>query len=399
MYSEAGRQSGISLEKGVPPVDRPLSFYDEGLIRMSDPLGFDDETILAIKFELLGQGLAVGDRAWDWILETGKAPQRVRSGASNGLDMVLPGGHWVNAPLHPPHDHTEGPLLEREGDGFVVTSVFRKIAIPVEIAPRPAYYRQFTRSGRRMDRIGQMSGDRIGFGLSNGCYFWKKERRCGFCSIGLNTDEEFALKPLDDIRDTLTAAIRDPLLPARHLLLSGGTLRDEDWGIARFATAARRLRNEFGLPIYVMTVPTGADELRSLKQAGVTEVAINLEVHDRRLAQDIIPGKAAAFSREDYLACLESAREHWRRDQVRSLLVAGMEDMASTLAGVKAILDAGATPILSVFRPLTGAGLERHPRPTSAWLWELYLRAMEIAARHGVELGPACRGCRNNTLS
>ena len=65
MYSEAGRQSGISLEKGVPPVDRPLSFYDEGLIRMSDPLGFDDETILAIKFELLGQGLAVGDRAWD----------------------------------------------------------------------------------------------------------------------------------------------------------------------------------------------------------------------------------------------------------------------------------------------------------------------------------------------
>ncbi len=375
-----------------------MTFYETDLVRMQRMADYDFAAVRRLKFELLGWGLVATDRAWEEVRHVGKFPQQVRSGASCGLDVVLPGGAWVNAPVYEREAEPRAPLLELVDGKFSIAG--REITVPTEVAPRPAYYDVPTSGGMPMRLAGQMSGDRIGFGLTNGCYYWKEERRCKFCSIGLNTENEKPDKSIELILETLEVAVEDPALPARHVLLSGGTPPGPDRGARRFAAVCREIKKRFPLRVYVMTVPPeDPGDLAALFDAGVDELALNLEVYDEELSAAIVPGKHREIGRRQYLEALGFCRTLWEAPDVRSLLVAGIEPVASTLTGVRLLADQGVTPILSVFRPLAGTMLARHPKPHPDELEELYLGAQEACEERGLTLGPSCPGCQNNTAT
>jgi hypothetical protein len=325
-------------------------------------------------------------------------PQRVRSGASSGLDLILPNGEWVNAPVYA--SRLEGrATLECDGEQFWIAFANRE-NIPVKLVPSPSYYGLKTRTGLPMKSIGQMFADRIGFGLTNNCYFWKKERRCSFCTIGLNVGEESRSKSVDEIIDTLLAATNDTIFRPRHILLSGGTFPSEGWSTQAFSTVAAHIRSISDLPIYLMAVPpSDLGEFQELFQSGITELALNIEIYNQDKAATIVPGKAREIGLSRYGKALLQARSLWSTQQVRSLLVAGLESMESTMDGVKFILDHGATPILSAFRPLKGSALESHPYIPVDFFYELYERAQMLAASYGTVLGPSCLACRANCIA
>lgn len=375
-----------------------MNFYGTDLAKVESSFIYSENEMFQIKLRLLSAGLTLSEQAKVKIAQDRKQPQSVRSGASSGLDLILPGFIWVNAPIYDTNPNSL--TLDCTDEAFILYDTLLTEPVLVSVLPEPAYYKKMTSCGEPMRQVGQIFADRIGFGLINQCYFWKKERRCAFCTIGKNTTNELATKSAQAILETLKFAIDDSILPPKHILLSGGTFPHNGWTCEPFAKLAHEIRRETRLPIYLMAVPPAdLGELDALYQSGINEIAFNIEIYDEKIADNIIPGKHREVGLQRYLHAIKSARRYWSRAKVRSLLVAGLESMEKTLEGVKAILDAGGTPILSAFRPLQESKLSALLAPKAEWFEQLHAKAKDLAARYDATLGPECNACKANCIA
>ena len=112
-----------------------------------------------------------------------------------------------------------------------------------------------------------------------------------------------------------------------------------------------------------------------------------------------MPGKGT-ISREKYLEMLEFATELWgKQGAVRSSFIVGLEPVKSLMEGIRIVCSLGVAPILSVFRPIPGTKGENFAPPTNEELLSIYKKAQSICEEYGLELGPECIPCQNNTLS
>jgi hypothetical protein len=273
---------------------------------------------------------------------------------------------------------------------------------PVELVltPSPAY--QALDGDQLASRTGQVCFDRLGIGLTNTCTFWRgRERRCKYCSIGLNTGVEDRSKSLEAIRHTVRLALSDPVYPARHVLLGGGTPRRPDAGATDLAAAARVVREiDADVAIYVMlAAPDDPAVLSDLANAGVDEIGINLELYDDAAAAYYLPAKRAHQPRAHVLRALERVVELIGPVNTRSIMVAGLESRGATMDGVRALAERGVMPILSPLRPLVGTPLEDESPPTPASMAELAQAAQAVADEFDIPIGPTCRACQGNTIN
>ena len=65
---------------------------------------------------------------------------------------------------------------------------------------------------------------------------------------------------------------------------------------------------------------------------------------------------------------------------------------------LKYVARMGVSPILSLFRPLTGTALQGLLAPSDREIWDICQQAKIICRQHQVELGPSCPYCEDNTL-
>jgi hypothetical protein len=320
----------------------------------------------ALKHVLLHHGARVEPDAAALIEGIGKVPVRVRSGSCGGLDVVLPGRVYVNIPVRERFAQAS-PVRIAVADDVPVVVPGDGSVVPLELVPSPA----FQRSGgdASVARTGQVCFDRLGIGLTNRCTFWKgSDRRCAFCSIGLNIDVEDRDKTLEAIGHAAEVAFADPINPPRHVLLGGGTPPGADAGAAMFAAAARVVRSAApAASIYVMlSAPDDPEVLLELAESGVDELGINLEVFDESEAARHLPAKFQRHPRSHVMRALERAVEIFGPVRTRSILVVGLEPLESTVAGVRALAERGVMPILSPLRPLDGTLLEHRQPPDPA---------------------------------
>ena len=324
---------------------------------------------------------------------------RTRSGSCGGLDIVMPDGTWVNAPVRERFAMRSRLLLRGADDGVWLEADDQ--SIPVTLAPTPAYYDRSTSSGRPMTRIGQLCSDRIGIGITNTCTYWIDEAdRCKFCSVGLNVATERSRKSPHDVLETVLAAVDDSVAPARHVLLGGGTPDRGSAGVPEIAELASLIRRNTHLRIYAMIAPPAdLSLLDTLAEAGVDEIGVNIEVFSEDAARYFIPAKHAAAGRDGYWRVLERCVELFGAVNTRSITVVGLEDPAITVRGVERLAAMGVLPILSPLRPLDGTLLENHPTLSASELWELTEAATQAAARFDMPLGPVCIACQGNTLN
>lgn len=351
-----------------------------------------------LKTRLLAEGLRV-DPAAEALITVAKPMLRVRSGSCGGIDLILPDGTWVNAPVRESFARTSKLRLCAAGDEAIIHD--GRAAHMVSLVPAPEFYGAATTSGRPMRRIGQLCSDRLGVGVTNICtYYRSRATRCGFCSIGANVKDEQATKADQDIIETVSAAVHDSTAPARHVLLGGGTPDQDDAGAPRIAALAKAIKARCDVSIYAMLAPPrDLDHLELLADAGVDEVGMNIEVFTEAAALRAIPGKHAALPLDHYWQALERAVELFGPLHTRSITVVGLEPAEATVAGVERLAALGVLPILSPLRPLDGTLLQNHPRMAAHALYELTLAASEAAGRHDMPLGPLCIACQSNTLT
>lgn len=247
-------------------------------------------------------------------------------------------------------------------------------------------------------RILYLSADRLRIKLIAGCEYKNIGWGCRFCNLPLS-DKRFTKKELTGA----LLRLKEKAVPFRHILIGGGTCLEKDiWDeiewLCRFLSG-----DEFykGKPLSLMSVPPPKEMLPVLRDAGLAEVAFNLELSDDNLAQELMPGKQGQ-PKTAYYSVLEEAVRVFGVGAVRSALLVGLEREDILLEEVRHLAKMGVIPCLSAFRALPGSEFVGAIHPDNATLHKIYTACVEtLAAMDGPikTLGPACRHCRNNMLA
>ena len=353
-----------------------------------------------IKFEILASGLKVSDQARQFVA-CAKGPIRTRSGVSGGLDIVLPHHVYINCPVNE-RVASQSQLLLDVDDGNLVIKRGQQVLCEAKLQPIPKYYTLATSDGVPMVKIGQMcTGDRFCYGMTGPyCFFWEANRRCKFCSIGLNKDRDASRKTASQMLEALAVAVEDPAIPARHVLLGGGTPNVEDMGAMLAAELCDAIKKRFDLSCYVMICAPSKDEyIDVLWRAGVDEMGMNIEFYSDSAWEQFIPGKAKYIGKKRYFEALEYAVSRFGPVNTRSILVVGLEDPEYTIEGAERLASMGVMPILSPFRPLDGIELENVRGFDHKTYFDIYVEVHARAMRYGIPTGPTCMPCQSNTLA
>lgn len=374
------------------------------MITKSDPLSDRLVSDLGLlKFNLLTSGLTIAKSAEERLNDF-KMPIRTRSGASGGLDVILPHNVHVNAPLRETFALHSQFIIEFQNEEFYL-SQGGEIISEVKLQPFPKYYSEFTSDGtKEMKKIGQMcSGDRFCYGMTGpSCYFWSKDRRCKFCSIGNNGKEDENKKKLEHLFETLEKAINDPYLPAKHILIGGGTPPGDDMGAIMAAELCSKIKKKYSISIYVMiAAPQKNEYIDMLFDSGADELGMNLEFWDDLSWGKYIPGKNDIIGKKRYLAALDHSVKIFGAINTRSILICGLENPTHSIDGAVELAKMGVMPILSPFRALDGTILEGIAGFTGPEYFDIYSQIQEkiTSSKLNIPLGPTCICCQNNVLA
>lgn len=351
-----------------------------------------------LKFALFAQGLRLTDEALALINRPyGERPLTLADYAStSGIGLVLEGDVWVNAPIIQYNANFAGNArheLRAEGDRLFVRDLAGGTEVPAQYVPVPAYHDQRNGQGELFTDYVHTHTDRARLSPIRGCAM-----RCRFCDIPYEFKGKYHPKPIVRLLEAAARALDDPLQPAAHLLISGGTPANGDREYLR--QVYRRVIAAFeGVKVDVMMVPVpGVFDLDEVCAAGVNELSLNLEIWDEDIAARLMPEKAR-YGRKTNLDFIAKAVERLGENRVRSILMVGLEPPESTLQAIDALIGIGCVPVLSPFRPDPITELKDWPPPSAEAMTRLFLDASELAARRGSHLGPGCIPCTHNTMT
>ncbi len=350
---------------------------------MNDAVKKTDPALL--KLELFCRGMKV-DPACD--LSGARPLLRTRGGLGSGLEVVLPGGLYVNVPVEEKFAAASPFTLVREGDGYAIRRD-GGAACPVTLPRRPAFYDRKTSSGKTMSRIAVMQGTYLAVYSSRVCEFWKMNPRmnCRFCSVGLNVGvTEETEKGVRDVVETARAARDEERITFVHFntgFLWGGELDI----LEPYIMAVKR---ETGLLVGVQCPP--APDLAKydrLRKLGVDHVSFCVELHNESRFREICPGKSAHLGRERYMQAIKYCARVFGKGRVSGEIVAGLEPAADSIAAIEEFAEAGAVSTVCVFRPCVGTDLQDREPPSVEEMLPVFRRAYEVCLERGILIGMA----------
>ena len=247
------------------------------------------------KIELMTYGMNVSETARKAIGGDEQRPLTLADYAStSGISMVLGDNVWVNAPISDYNPNFVGEtsytLDFRDGRFFVGSKGVEFEAIPV---PVPDWHNGRSKSGEPYRNLAITHTDRVRISPIGGCAI-----ACQFCDIPY--ESKYRKKGVDDLVESIRTALSDPVQPAKHVLISGGTPKPEDYeyekGVYRAVASAFP-----GIDVDVMMVPMhGLLDAHELKDMGIRGLSINLELYNQDRARRLMHSKWKA-SRQRYL--------------------------------------------------------------------------------------------------
>ncbi len=359
-----------------------------------------------LKLRIFSEGIAIDSRAeetWQELYDDELSLNEYASTA--GACVVTENGTYISAPYTQEFTRGSGISLIYE-DGFKIAD--GKDVTAVDVFPIPAYHKRdyMRRDGTVLPytNLGVTHTDRVRISPIEGCAW-----RCTFCDLPYKF--QYQKKPEDELLEVIELARDDELNPARHVLISGGTPKpdDEKW----IDSLYEYICSESPLPVDIM-MPARMDMNypKWLGSIGMNALSVNIEVFDRERASKITPHKArkvgnAALQGVDYyLKYIERAVEELGVGRVQSLIVFGeaIESEESTLAGVQALAERGAIPVLSPYRPDASTPLGKKNSPPASYeetkrVYEASLEICDKASGGVIKPGPRCIPCQHNTVT
>jgi len=348
-----------------------------------------------VKLDLYCKGLRLDESCF--IEEDGgRKILRTRAGLGSGLELILPGGLWTNAPVTEPFAQ-HSPYTLHKAQGRYQLRWNGEAVHDVDLSPRPAWYDRQTSTGKAMTRIGTLQGTYLGIYPAKVCEYWTEKPvkvNCKFCSVGLNLG-------VDDADEKSVGEVLEVVRAARAE--SGITYVDFNTGHYEGDTYLdilepyiRRIKDELGLLIGVQTPPhRDLSRYDRLREMGVNRVSFCFEIFDRQMFADVCPGKHAEYGLDYYLeairycATLGSKGPRHEPWVTNGEIIAGLEPPESSIRAIDWITSVGAIPTVCVFRPLVGTDMADTAPPETEAMIPVFRRLYEACMEKGLPIGVA----------
>jgi len=224
------------------------------------------------------------------------------------------------------------------------------------------------------------------------CVLFADHGDCKFCNIGAERPawtrryNSYFIATPEEAAEVALAAYGEGA--CNTLNLTGGILprRAE---VPYLIAVGQALQSAFGMPIIpgsaaTLTPPQDLSQIDELYAAGYAYLSFNLEVWNEHARPIYTPGKAKMYTRDQWLAAMEYARNVAGPYRVGSAFVAGLEPMDSLLEGVEFLLQRGIAAAPIPWTVMPGSALEGHRSPSGGWHLELFTRVLDLYERYGL---------------
>lgn len=380
--SSCGKDGILHLHPNVP-----LQYFIDGVL----PLTQTTESLMRLKIALLNQGVRILPEANSAISISGGYNESVFS----SLDLVLFHYLRINTPVNINLCSISPFAIGYQNKKYILYYYSREVC-EIELEFSKSIENLKTQNNVPYRLIAFISGDRLRIKPERKCFFKTHGQGCMFCPSNKSTSSNNNFD-LSDIKEVIDYCITYE--DFRHILIGGGSadpLTDEN----KILPVVEYIRSKTNKPIYLMCLPPNdINYVDKYIEAGINEIAFNIELFDRDIALEYMPGKGK-ISMAEYITKLERAVYLIKpKGNVRSMLMVGLEKKENTLSAIKLLAEKGIQPMLSIFRPTSNNELSYIVQPSNEDLYILYQEAMQICQQYNLFLGPSCPSCQNNTLA
>jgi hypothetical protein len=326
-------------------------------------------------------------------LDGARGVRRTRAGLGSGLELVIPTGSrlkpmiWMNAPVAETFAWTSPYVLAGARGAYAVVDERTGQRYPVSIPAQPRWYDRLTSRDVRMSRIGILQGTYLGIYINPICEFWSCDLNCRFCTTGQNVaSDESAVKTVEDVVETCWAAREESGVTFVHL--NGGFQGGH--GLQFVAPFVRAIKEEVGMLVGVQLTPerdfTRYDRLIEL---GVDHFSFCVELMDPEWFGRICPGKARTLGQGLFFEAMDYCAKRLPRGAVSGEIIAGIEPISHTIAGIERIAASGAFPTVCIFRPTVGSAMADWASPDYQEMRTVMAAMYDACRRHRIPIGLA----------
>lgn len=350
------------------------------------------KTDIGLKISLLNQGCVITDKAKQYLQTNGMIKKAVFS----SIDFYLKNGTSINVPVDLKFTDFSPYTIDVDSCNKICLYYYDNLISEISIEMQPKWGEQLTKNGVPYKKIAYLSADRLRIKHEMECVFKTQNRGCYFCSIPKSREKQLVFA--EDYEEVIHQLFKDRHF--RHILIGGASAPEKE-EFQQVIAITKLIRNEdANIPIYLMCIPPiNKDILKRYKDAGINEVAFNIEIWDRQLALQIMPGKGH-ISLEKYIEALKESTKLWGTSgNVRTALIVGLNKTDSLFQAIETLCQYGIQPMLSIFRPMESTKLYSIVPPSNAELLNIYNCSQEICKRYNLQLGPSCDACKNNMLA
>ncbi len=323
-----------------------------------------------LKLALMRRGVRADPQLIEGRPDARSAHGRTLFSGTRDIDLTLPSGTLVSAPIAP----TSPFELALRGGRTVLAAAGGRRTLPVRLSPRPRFYRHVTGSGVPGSRFATVHGPYLALSPTTRCTLLTDADRCRFC--GVDATGGAVDVSVDDVVEAVRVARGER--PVHVIHLSVGRLDGDDGGLRFLEPYVAAIKKHFDVLVAVDALPPADDRWTDRAYAmGADGLAYTLEIWDPARFAEICPGPSRTIGRDRFLDALAYATTVFPSGAVWSHLMVGLEPLASTRAGVAALAALGVMPVLPLYRPFKGRDLRADAtltrfEPSEEELVELY---------------------------
>jgi hypothetical protein len=290
----------------------------------------------------------------------------------------------------------------------------------VKFTKRPSYIDKQTSDGKDVaNRIMQRGPFCILVSPLDFCAYSRKDEACKYCllclamEVGIRGKWVEAIPDFNILAEAVEIACKDVNL--KDLKICGGALYNTRKEASFYMKCIEAILNRVEPPeeLTVFSQAFAEEDQKSLRKLGVKNVLFNLEVWNEGLWPKLLPGKAKAIGRAEWIRRLEDAVDIFGRGHVGTSFVAGFEcaprpgfltrdeALTSYIEGFEFLIKRGIVPWFTIWAasPLAGGFSEDDPPPTEFYL-NLGSALHELLEKYGLyrDLGFPAMGVDPPTL-
>lgn len=244
-----------------------------------------------------------------------------------------------------------------------------KFVTKIKLPERPAFFDKVLSDGRHSQSIITVSGaDTVGFFFCPDCYYFCKGKPCSFCgfkstrsTLGKHLAKEFSDLQIKECVELIETT------PWRNISLysitTGSPETDEEYRekiIKPIKAMTKAMKNK--TKVHLLThSPRNFDLFYELYDAGVTTIALNLELFNEDIFKKICKGKSELYGYSRWIDSLFAAKKIWGAYKVFCGLVWGLEPVEDTIAGNRFMAENGIGVASNIFHADAKAILHDHP--------------------------------------